>query len=266
MSTSSSKATKIVVFFLFLLGISCKLIAQYRILIEKDTIKDSSVVCINSDYRLEYKQLILPSIFIAYGAANLNIKALKQLNFSARDEILENNLAHTHLDNYTQFLPAAIVYGLDAVNIKGKHSFVDRTVIYATSQLLSASMVFPLKYLVKERRPDNSDYLSFPSGHTATAFSSAQFMFREYKDKNIWLSLSGYPIAVFTGIYRVINNKHWVGDVVAGAGFGILSTDLAYWMYPQISTWLGRNKNKAQTMVVPFYQQGSYNIGFIRNF
>jgi membrane-associated phospholipid phosphatase len=49
------------------------------------------------------------------------------------------------------------------------------------------------------------------------------------------LSISGYPIAIFTGVYRALNNKHWVGDVVAGAGFGILSTEIAYWLYPKIN-------------------------------
>ena len=191
----------------------------------------------------EYKKLIIPVVFIGYGVASLKINALRQLNRSTRYEILEDKPDRLKLDNYTQYIPAALVYGLNTAGIKGKHNLRDRTIIYITSQLISTGFVLPLKYTAKEERPDGSNNLSFPSGHTATAFSSAQFMFREYKESNFWLSISGYSFAVFTGVYRTINNKHWVGDVVAGAGFGILSTELSYWLYPRInSIFAGSNK------------------------
>jgi membrane-associated phospholipid phosphatase len=44
--------------------------------------------------------------------------------------------------------------------------------------------------------------------------------------------------AVFTGVYRMLNDKHWFSDVVAGAGIGILSTEAAYWLYPKINNIL----------------------------
>jgi len=159
-----------------------------------------------------------------------------------------------------------MVYGLNAVGIKGKHNFRDRTIIYATSQLISAAFVLPLKHIVKEERPDGSNKLSFPSGHTATAFSSAQFMFREYKDTNFWLSISGYSLAVFTGVYRTVNDKHWVSDVVAGAGFGILSTELAYWLFPKINGLLTGKEKKKATLVMPYYQNKGFGIGLVQNF
>lgn len=232
-----------------------------------NAIKSDSVVINDKEhYPLKYKNFIVPAVFIGYGVASLTISPLKHLNFSTRDEILEDKPHRLSWDNYTQYMPAVLVYGLNAAGVKGKHNLKDRTIIYATSQLISAGFVLPLKHLVKEERPDGSNNLSFPSGHTATAFSSAQFMFREYKDTNIWLGLSGYSLAVFTAVYRAINNKHWVGDVVAGAGFGILSTELAYWLYPKINTlFSGKNKNTS-TMVMPFLQNKSLGIGLVKNF
>ncbi|PIF43692.1 PAP2 superfamily protein [Chryseobacterium sp. 52] len=229
--------------------------------------QQDSIIALNTPKNhLNYKSLIIPAALISYGVASLTVKDLKRLNFSTRDEINEHKPDHIKLDNYTQYAPVILVYGLNAAGIKGKHNFRDRTIIYATSQLISAAFTLPLKHLVKEERPDQSNNLSFPSGHTAAAFSSAQFMFREYKDTNFWLSLSGYPIAVFTGAYRMLNDKHWVGDVVAGAGFGILSTELAYWLFPKINTILrGKNKNSS-TMVMPFYQDKSLGIGLVKTF
>ncbi|MBB6370100.1 phosphatase PAP2 family protein [Chryseobacterium shigense] len=239
---------------------------------QNDTVKihgnvQDSVISPNvQKSRLNYKSLIIPAAFIGYGVASLTVKDLKQLNFSTRDEINEHRPDHIKLDNFTQYAPAVLVYGLNAAGIKGKHNFRDRTVIYVTSQAISAAITLPLKHLVKEERPDESNNLSFPSGHTAAAFSSAQFMFREYKDTNFWLSLSGYPIAVFTGVYRMLNDKHWVGDVVAGAGFGILSTELAYWLFPKINTMLGGKNKNASTMIMPFYQEKSLGIGLVKSF
>jgi len=218
------------------------------------------------DGRIPYKRLIVPAAFISYGVASLTIKDLKDLNESTRFEISEHRPDHIRLDNYTQFAPGVLVYGLNAIGIEGKHNLRDRSIIYGTSLLISSAITFPVKHMVKEERPDGSNRLSFPSGHTATAFASAQFMFREYKDTNFLLGISGYSLAVFTGIYRMLNNKHWLGDVATGAGVGILSTELSYWLYPRINTLLsGKNKN-SQTMIMPYYQKGNAGIGFVKNF
>lgn len=132
--------------------------------------------------------------------------------------------------------------------------------------MITSAITIPLKHAVKEERPDHSNRLSFPSGHTAIAFASAQFMFREYKDHNLLLGISGYSLAVFTGVYRMLNDKHWFGDVIGGAGFGILSTELAYWLYPKINKLLGGNPEKSQAMMMPYYQKGNVGIGFVKNF
>lgn len=214
---------------------------------------------------LPYKKLILPTVLIGYGIGSLHVDALKQLNFSTKNEINEHQPDHIRLDNYTQYMPAAMVYGLNAAGIKGEHNFKERTIIYATSQLISTAIVVPLKHVVKEQRPDGSNRQSFPSGHTATAFSSAQFLYREYKDRNFLLSISGYPLAIFTGMYRTLNNKHWVGDVVAGAGIGILSTELSYWLYPKFNRLFGKGKS-SNVVFYPSIQQGNYGVGFVKQF
>ncbi len=103
--------------------------------------------------KLNYKSLIIPAAFISYGVIGLSSSKLKQLNFSTRTEINEHQPAQMNLDNFTQYAPAVMVYGLNAIGIKGKHNLRDRTIIYASSQLISAAFTMPLKYLVKEERP-----------------------------------------------------------------------------------------------------------------
>ena len=229
---------------------------------------DSSVISQKTDpvYQFSAKKLIIPSVLVSYGILSLMSDELKKLNQSTRYESMEHILPGAKIDNYTQYVPAAAVYGLNLAGIKGKHNFRDRTIIYATSQLVSAAIVLPAKQFLGETRPDSSNNLSFPSGHTATAFSSAHFMFREYKDSNFWLSISGYPVAAMTGIYRVFNDKHWVGDIVAGAGIGILSTEIAYWLFPVTSKWFSSKKEREVLSVVPFYQSKAVGLTIIKIF
>lgn len=227
---------------------------------EKPT-RDSTSV-----YQFGYKKLIVPSVLIGYGILSLTSDGLKELNNSTRYEINEHQPDHIRMDNYTQFAPAVLVYGLNAAGIKGKHNMKDRSIILATSLLISSAVVLPTKHLVNEERPDGSNNLSFPSGHTALAFATAQFMFREYQEDNFWLSLAGYPFAIFTGVYRTLNDKHWVGDVVAGAGIGILSTEAAYWLFPKISKLFSTNKNRYSMVVYPSYQHKMMGLNLSLNF
>ncbi len=231
--------------------------------------KDSITAPIGSSdksHQFSYKKLIIPAVFISYGAATLKIDGLKKLNFSTRNEINEHQPDHIRLDNYTQFAPGALVYGLNAFGIKGKHNIQERSIIYGTSLLITSAITLPLKHLTKEERPDGSNNLSFPSGHTAFAFASAQFMYREYSESNFLLGISGYSFAVFTGVYRMLNDRHWFSDVVAGAGFGILSTEISYWIYPGINRLLGAKGGHSQVMVMPFYQNRNLGVGLVKNF
>ncbi|MCA6065969.1 phosphatase PAP2 family protein [Chryseobacterium sp. RG1] len=263
----SNYRQKIAIGFCIVASVCGRLSAQSNDSIQTQEIKKDSTRVLNTEKNtLSYKKLIIPTALIGYGVASLSVKGLKQLNFSTRDEINEHKPDHIRLDNYTQFAPAVLVYGLNAAGVEGKHNFRDRTIIYGTSMLITSAFVVPLKHIAKEERPDQSNNLSFPSGHTAIAFASAQFMFREYKDTNFLLGISGYSLAIFTGVYRMLNDKHWVGDVVGGAGFGILSTELAYWLYPKINNLLsGKNKNSA-AMVMPYYQNKTVGVGFVKNF
>jgi membrane-associated phospholipid phosphatase len=241
--------------------------AQNNDSIQDHKIKADSTVTLNThNTDLNYKKLILPTVLIGYGVASLKINSLQKLNFSTRDEINEHQPDHIRLDNYSQFAPAALVYGLNAFGVEGKHNFRDRSIIYGTSLLITSAITVPLKHIVKESRPDYSNNLSFPSGHTAIAFASAHFMFREYKDSNFLLSISGYSFAVFTGVYRMLNDRHWFGDVAGGAGFGILSTELAYWLYPKINHLLNGENKKTAAMIMPFYQNRALGIGLVIDF
>jgi membrane-associated phospholipid phosphatase len=85
-----------------------------------------------------------------------------------------------------------------------------------------------LKNSTDVTRPGGTNHQSFPSGHTAQAFVAATFLHKEFGDKSVWYSIGAYTMASTVGALRIMNNKHWISDVLAGAGIGILSTNMAY--------------------------------------
>jgi len=189
----------------------------------------------NKPVYLRTKYISFPVAMVAFGFVGLQMDALQNINKDVREEILEHNdKFHTNIDNYLQFAPAASVYLLNASGIKGKHNFKDRTILLGMSTLLMAGTVFSLKKLTHQLRPNGSAYNSFPSGHTAAAFSGAEFMAQEYRGHSPFLRFSGYAMSTGTGVLRMYNNKHWLTDVITGAGIGILSTKASYWLFEKM--------------------------------
>lgn len=125
------------------------------------------------------------------------------------------------------------------------------TVIAGTAYLLTGISVYGIKSITKVERPDGSSRNSFPSGHTATAFAGAELLRREYWDLSPWIGVAGYTVAAATGFLRMYNNRHWLTDVVAGAGIGILSVQASYWLHPVIRKAFHRHKRTCVAMA-PF--------------
>lgn len=133
-------------------------------------------------------------------------------------------------DDYLQYLPAAVMLGMKAAGVKGRSSWGRMLLSDAISAAIMSSAVNTLKYTVKMPRPDGSANNSFPSGHTATAFMTATMLNKEYGHLAPWVGVGAYSVATATGLMRMANNKHWLSDVMVGAGIGILSAELGYWL------------------------------------
>ncbi|MBC6108975.1 phosphatase PAP2 family protein [Pedobacter fastidiosus] len=201
---------------------------------------------------------IAPAVLIGYGfAAVYDHGALKQLDVSTKAELQEDHpLFAAHVDDYIQFAPAAAVYALNLAGIKGKHNLFDASMLYVTSAAIMGVSTHFVKQGVGRERPNGNGENSFPSGHTASAFMAAEFLHQEYKDVNPWIGYAGYFVATATGTLRMYNNKHWFSDVVAGAGFGIASTKIAYLIYPYMKS-LFTTKKEGNFTLMPFHQPGS---------
>ena len=191
------------------------------------TFRNDSIHKFNFRYPGEKRGLkpyIAPALLISTGTVlHFNINAKE--NFR---DFAQNNFAyHGSVDDYIQYAPLAAVYSLNALGIKGKNNFGNRTAIAIKSILLNDLIVNNLKTWTKTERP-NGSMRSFPSGHTSFTFAMAHFMHKEYGEISPWYSIGAYGCATTVGLMRIAKNAHWISDVVAGAGIGILSTELVY--------------------------------------
>ena len=135
----------------------------------------------------------------------------------------------TGIDDYTQFFGPAMVVGLKLGGYEGRSDWPRLLASAGMSYAIMAGLVNGIKYSAKEMRPDGSTANSWPSGHTATAFVGASLLHKEYGlTRSPWWSVAGYGVATATGVMRVLNNRHWISDVMSGAGIGIMSTELGY--------------------------------------
>ena len=136
--------------------------------------------------------------------------------------------AYKSSETYIQYLPLAATLGLKALGVESRSSWARMAVSGAAGGAIMLAATQSMKHIISTRRPDNSDDHSFPSGHTATAFVTATILHREYGHISPLVSIGGYATAAATGILRIRKNRHWASDVAAGAGIGILATELGY--------------------------------------
>ena len=144
-------------------------------------------------------------------------------------------------DDWLQYAPAGAMVALKACGVRGRSSWGRMLVSDAFSAGLMAIGVNSLKYSCRVMRPDGSSRNSFPSGHTATAFMAATMLHKEYGHRSPWYSIGGYTVATVTGVTRQLNNRHWMSDIMVGAGIGILATELGYFLADLIFKEKGLN-------------------------
>ena len=167
-------------------------------------------------------------------------------------------------DDWLQYAPAGAMVALKACGVKSRSSWGRMLVSDAFSAGLMTIGVNSLKYSCRVMRPDGSSRNSFPSGHTATAFMTATMLHKEYGHRSPWYSIGGYTVATVTGVTRQLNNRHWMSDIMVGAGIGILATELGYYLADLIFKEKGLNITETYS-IYDRYRRPSF-LGFSLGF
>jgi hypothetical protein len=224
---------------------------------------------------IRLKTLLIPGALFAYGVVTQNNGGLRVFNDQAKEYIWDGKPhGRPYVEDYLLLVPAAAVYGMNIFGVHGQNNLIDRSIIYGMSNAIANGFVFGLKYFGIEQRPDSTDNYSFASGHTAEAFVSAEFLHQEYKGRVHWtVTAAGYAVATTVAYLRMYHNKHWLSDVVAGAGIGMASTRFSYYLYPLMKHIIfGSKKIKEDrgkgALIYPMYNpgNGAMGLGLVAHF
>lgn len=130
--------------------------------------------------------------------------------------------------------PFAINWALKAAGVKSQSSTQRMITANAMALALHVGLTQGIKTAVDEPRPNGVDNKSNPSGHTSLAYMSAAILSREYGYLSPWVTVGSYGCATATQYLRMRHNNHWINDTFIGAGIGMLSVDLAYYLTDQM--------------------------------
>ena len=185
----------------------------------------------------------------ANNGSNVTVTSVSKTVLALKKRLLPESVAIPLYLNQTLF---AVQEGL-TMGIWIKDSYYDASGLSSLSENKSAL-----------DRAGKREYES--KMHTATAFMGAEFLYQEYKDISIWYGITGYVVATGTGLFRMYNNRHWLTDVATGAGIGILSTKIAYWVHPWIKKIFYKDKEDISGTILPLCNGRNYGLGIIMTF
>lgn len=187
------------------------------------------------DHSITWSQVATPSALMATGTVISFVPSLHdKIDFGLHSWMQPESHQRFEIENYLQYVPISSVVLLKACGLETRHNWRDIVCLGAGSAIFCVAISSGLKYAYQAERPYSGVFNSFPSGHTMTAFFGAEMLRRELGEEYPGIAIAGYAVATGVGLFRMYNNRHWASDVLAGAGLGILSTSLMYWLAPYL--------------------------------
>lgn len=209
------------------------------------------------------KQLIVPGTLVIVGAWANKRQFEKSVNKNLLFTVGDN--FHTKVDDYLRYAPIAELYAADALGVKAKNHWFDQTKNLAISIIVTDFITAKLKKLTKKTRPNGGKVAhSFPSAHSSLAFTNATVLYEEFVDTSPAFAYTGYGFAVATGSLRLMNNAHWLSDVMVGAAIGIVVTKVVYLLDPIIK-W-NPFKDTNNLIVLPKLDSEGYGLIISKRF
>jgi len=174
----------------------------------------------------------------------------KPVNRFAVEQIRTNKSvvsASTYVTNFGGMYETYTLAALGAYGVLFKKDKEKTTTLLATQAYITgAAIETVIKYLTGRQRPsyydpvtgqnshvfrgpfahflkkDNGSFESFPSGHTTVAFAAATVFAMEYREYRL-VPIIAYGVATSIGISSIVQNQHWISDVIVGGALGFFT-------------------------------------------
>lgn len=180
-----------------------------------------------------------------------------QLSQKVQNQVLKRfGPVDVKVDDILQVAPTVVMLGLGTAGVRGKHGLKDQIILTLLAHGVAQGVTHGLKAIVAYPRPDGVGNEAFPSGHTSLAFTGAALLANEYNGRSVWYGIGGYGVATTVGALRVLQNRHWLADVLFSAGVGIGATEGVYAIYPWLQRKVFKGRNSAFLPIYNGYSAG----------
>ena len=166
----------------------------------------------------ESNQWLLGSAaIVALGATQIDMKVNKRVQLH---KILSDPISHFGDEmggNWGHWILWSSIITSSKIKKDSNKKFMSK-IQYSTLAMVSNGLItVGMKRAFGRERPNGSCCDSFPSGHTSHSFTMASIA-NELYGKNI--GLISYGLATLVAVSRMNDNKHYLSDVIFGAGLG----------------------------------------------
>mgnify|MGYP000203393871 CR=1 FL=1 len=161
--------------------------------------------------------------------------------------------------------PTLLSFGVYGYYLFGNDELAfEKAFVLTESLLISQGITFGTKYTFNKKRPDDSNYLSFPSGHTTHAFTIGTWIAMDlYRSKkyfrNAWVASLPLIYSTYIAWTRVDAKKHTTTDVITG---GLIGTATSYLLYDYHFNEKGEYRFDSKVTILPSLDpvNGSYGL------
>lgn len=144
------------------------------------------------------------------------------------------------LDDIGRWIPELTRIGFHLAGVKSRSDWMRIVNSRMFAYGVNVGVTEGLKRIIRQERPDGSDFKSTPSGHAAMAFMSAAILDEEYGYVSPFVTLGGYAVSTAIAYDRTRGNHHYAGDVILGTGIGLLAAKAGY----QLCDWILKGRGK----------------------
>lgn len=174
--------------------------------------------------KMHVSRIVVPTFLASSALTIMCVDGLKE-RWQPNIQSAVPNLGN--IDNFLAVSPSLLALTAQLSGVKARHNVYTKSLIAIKAGVISFGLTYALKYTTHIQRPDNTNFQSFPSGHTQVAFLGAALTDLEFRQASLFYPLSAYALATTTGAMRIEHNKHWVSDVLMGAAIGMASVWIA---------------------------------------
>tara|TARA_B100000029_G_C17578474_1_gene958881 strand:+ start:912 stop:1625 length:714 start_codon:yes stop_codon:yes gene_type:complete len=162
-------------------------------------------------------QMILGSAALAALAATQ--VDLKVKSYAQTKGLLPDNISHfgdMYGGNWGHWILLSSIL-VTSLNDDGEPKLSEKMEFATLAMITNVVVTEGMKRGFGRKRPNGNCCKSFPSGHTSHSFTIATIVNELYGDQ---IGIAAYCLAALVATSRINDNKHYLSDVIFGAGLG----------------------------------------------